>query len=57
MDSFGIPVVNFGRDCIHAIDSFHEWDGDSSREEVYEGIFMSDFAKGNIVFELGDVIS
>ena len=57
MDSSGVPIVDCGGDSVHPVDSFHERGGDSSREEVDEGIFMGDFAKGDIVFKLGDIIS
>ena len=57
MDSSGVPIVDRGGDSVHSIDSFHERGRDSSREEVDEGVFVSDFAKGDVVFELGDVVS
>ena len=57
MDSSGVPFVDRGRDSVHSVDSFHERGGDPSREEVDEGVFMGDFAEGNVVFELGDIIS
>ena len=57
MDSSGVPIVDCGGDGVHPIDSFHERGRNSSREEVDEGIFMGDFAEGDIVFELGDIIS
>ena len=57
MDSSGVPIVDCGGDSVHSVDSFHERGGNSSREEVDESIFMGDFAKGDIVFELGDIIS
>ena len=57
MDSLGVPFVDCGGDGVHSIDSFYERGSDSSREEVDEGVFMGDFAKGNMVFELGDIIS
>ena len=57
MDSLNVPVVDRGGDSVHSIDLFHEGGRDSSREEIDEGVFMSDFAEGNMVFELGDVVS
>ena len=57
MDSSGVPVIDCGGYGVHPVDSFHERGRDSSREEVDEGVFMGDFAKGNMVFELGDIIS
>ena len=57
MDSSGVPFVDRGGDSVHSVDSFHERGGDPSQEEVDEGVFMGDFAKGNMVFELGDIIS
>ena len=57
MDSSSVPFVDCGGDSVHPVDSFHEGSGDSSRKEVDEGIFMGDFAKGDVVFELGDIIS
>ena len=57
MDSSGVPFVDCGGDSVHPVDSFHERSRDSSRKEVDEGIFVGDFAKGDIVFELGNVIS
>ena len=57
MDSSGVPFVDRGGDSIHSVDSFHERGGDPSQKEVDEGVFMGDFAKGDMVFELGDIIS
>ena len=57
MDSSGVPFVDCGGDSVHPIDSFHERGGDPSQEEVDEGIFMGDFAEGDMVFELGFIIS
>ena len=57
MDSSGVPFVDCGGDGIHSVDSFHERSGDPSQEEVDEGVFMGDFAEGDVVFELGDIIS
>ena len=57
MDSSGVPFIDCGGDGVHSIDSFHERGGDPSREEVDEGVFMGDFAEGDVVFELGDIIS
>ena len=57
MDSSGVPFVDRGGDSVHSIDSFHERGGDPSREEVDEGVFMGDFTEGDMVFELGDIIS
>ena len=57
MDSSGVPIIDCGGDSVHPIDSFHERGGDSSREEIDEGVFVGDFAKGDIVLELGDIIS
>ena len=57
MDSSGVPFVDCSWDSVHSIDSFHERGGDPSREEVDEGVFMGDFAKSDVVFKLGDVIS
>ena len=57
MDSSGVPIVDCGGDSVHSVDSFHERSGDSSRKEVDEGVFMGNFAKGDVVFELGDIIS
>ena len=57
MDSPGVPIVDRGGDSVHTIDPFHERGGDSPRKEVDEGVFMGDFAKGDVVFELGDIIS
>ena len=57
MDSSGVPFIDCGGDGVHSVDSFHERGGDSPREEVDEGIFMGDFTKGDVVFELGDIIS
>ena len=57
MDSLSVPFVDCGRDGVHSVDSFHERGGDPSQEEVDEGIFMGDFAEGDVVFELGDVVS
>ena len=57
MDSSGVPFIDCGGDSVHSVDSFHERGGDSPREEVDEGVFMGDFAEGDVVFKLGDVIS
>ena len=57
MDSSGVPFVDRGGDSVHSIDSFHERGRDPSREEVDEGVFMGDFAEGDVVFKLGDIIS
>ena len=57
MDSLSIPFVDCGGDSVHSVDLFHEKGGDPSREEVDEGVFMGDFTKGDVVFELGDIIS
>ena len=57
MDSLSVPVVDCGGDSVHSIDSFHEGGRDSSREEVDKGVFMGDFAEGDVVFELRDVVS
>ena len=57
MDSSGVPFVDCGGDSVHPIDSFHKRGGDSPRKEVDEGVFMGDLAKGDVVFELGDIIS
>ena len=56
MDSLSVPAINHGRYSVHTVDSFHKGGGDSSREEVDEGVFMGDFAEGDVVFELGDVV-
>ena len=57
MDSPSVPFINHGRYSVHTIDSLHEGGRDSSREEINEGVFMGDFAEGDVVFELGDVVS
>ena len=57
MDSPSVPAANHGRYSVHTVDSFHKRGGDSSQEEVDEGVFMGDFAEGDVVFELGDIIS
>ena len=57
MDSSRIPVVDCGGDSVHSVDSFHEGGWDSSQQEVDEGVFMGDFAEGDMVFKLGDVVS
>ena len=57
MDSSSVPFVDCGGDGVHPVDLFHERGGDSSREEVDEGVFMGDFTEGDMVFELGDIIS
>ena len=57
MDSSGVPFIDRGGDSVHSVDSFHERGRDPSREEVDEGVFMGDFAEGDMVFELGDIIS
>ena len=57
MDCLSVPAVNRGRYSVHTVDSFHKGGGDSSREEVDKGVFMGDFTEGDVVFELGDVVS
>ena len=57
VDGSGVPVFDLGRDRVHAIDSFHERGWDSPSKEIDEGIFMVDFTKCNIIFELRDVVS
>ena len=57
MDSPSVPAVNRGRYSIHTVDSFHKGGGDSSREEVDEGVFMGDFTEGNVVFKVGNLVS
>ena len=57
MDSSGVPIVDCGGDSVHPVDSFHEGGGDSSREEIDKGISVGDFTEGDMVFELGDIIS
>ena len=57
MDSPSVPATNHGRHSVHTVDSFHKRGRDSSQEEVDEGVFMGDFAEGDVVFELGDVVS
>ena len=57
MDGSGVPFIDRGGDSVHPVDSFHEGGRDSSREEIDEGIFVGDFAEGDMVFELGDIIS
>ena len=57
MDSSGVPIIDCSRDSVHPIDLFHERGRDSPREKVDEGIFMGDFTEGDMVFELGDIIS
>ena len=57
MDSSGVPFIDRGGDSVHPVDSFHEGGRDSSREEIDEGIFVGDFTEGDMVFELGDIIS
>ena len=57
MDSTSIPVINFGGDSIHAIDSFHERSRYTSQEEVDESVLVGDFTESYMVFELGNVIS
>ena len=52
-----IPVFYLCGDGVHSIDSFHERGGNSSREEVDQGVFVSDFADGYLVFELRYIIS
>ena len=42
---------------VHGIDPLYEGNRDSSCKEINEGIFVSDFTEGDVVFELGDVIS
>ena len=53
MDSPSVPAANRGRYSVHTVDSFHKGGGDSPQEEVDEGVFMGNFAEGNVVFELG----
>ena len=48
MDGTNVPVVDCGRDSVHSVDLFHEWGGDSSWEEIDEGVFVGDFAEGDI---------
>ena len=57
MDSSSVPFVDHGGDSVHSVDSFHEGGGDPPQEEVDEGVFVGNFAEGNVVFELGDIIS
>ena len=57
MDSSGVPFIDRGGDSVHSVDPFHEGGRDSSREEIDEGIFVGDFTEGDMVFELGDIIS
>ena len=52
-----VPTFDFGGDSVHSLDHFHKGDGDTSCEEVDESVLISDFTKGNVVFELGDIIS
>ena len=56
MNSTGVPIINFSGDSVHGIDLFHEGNGDSSRKEVDEGIFMGNFTKGDMVLELRHVV-
>ena len=57
VNCMGVPIINLSWGDVHGIDLFHERNRGSSRKEIDEGIFMGDFTKGNIVFELGNVIS
>ena len=57
MDGSGVPLANCGGYSVHAIDPLHEGGRDSSQEEVDEGVFVGDFVKGDMIFELGDVVS
>ena len=41
----------------HGIDPLHERNGDSSFKEVDECILIGDLTEGNVVLELGDIIS
>ena len=42
---------------VHAVDSFYERGRDPSWEEVDKCVLVGDFAEGDVVFELGDVVS
>ena len=52
-----VPVFKCGGNSVCGIESFHERDWDSSCEEVDKGVLLCDFAKSNVVFELGGIIS
>ena len=51
------PISNFGGDSVYGIYPLYKRYGDSSQEEIDEGILISDFTKGNMIIELGDVVS
>ena len=57
MNGTSIPIIDLGGYSVHAVDPFHEGGRDVSQEEVDEGVFVGDFAEGDMVLELGDIIS
>ena len=57
MDSPSVPAIDHGGYSVHSVDLFHKGGGDSSREEIDEGVLVGDFTEGDVVFELGDVVS
>ena len=52
----GVPIINLGGHCVHAVDSLHEGGRDASGEEIDEGVFVGDLTEGYMVFEFGNVI-
>ena len=52
-----VPVINFCGNHIHSIDSFHKGRWKPSGKEIDQGVFVGDFADGDLVFELRNIIS
>ena len=54
-NGFFIPAVDGGGDSVHRHNTTHEGRRDASREISNEDILVSDFCKGGVILEVGDV--
>ena len=57
IDSPCISIIDSSGDHVHSVDSFYKRWWETSRKEVDKSVFMSDFADGDLVLELGNVVS
>ena len=56
-DSFLIPVINGGGDCVHRHDAVHEGGRDASREISNKDVLVGDACKGGVVLEVRDILN
>ena len=56
MEGLLVPFLHGGWDNVHGVDSSHKLGRDSSGKEINQDIFVSDSAKGSVVFKFRDVV-